>query len=132
MGIGEARRDLIESKVLDIVPIWSRLWHAHLCWVVWSCDAQLRSTADFVWYLFYIRYCRIADRLFGGSRVLRYQENQRRKTERSRQKVAELQKQLAKSRWLHEQIILGIDQRRRELDRELLAFAQGKIVVRDP
>src|SRR5437868_14739555 len=132
MGIGKARRDLIESKVLDADPIWSRLWHAHLCWVIWGCRAQFRSTAGFIWHSVYIRYCRTADRLLGGTRLLRYQESERQAAERSRRKIAELQKQRAESRWRHEQFMSAVDQRMRELDRELVAlFVEGKPVVRD-
>jgi len=93
-SIGKARRDLIDSKVLDGAPIWVRLWHAHLFWVTRGCVFQLRSTIGFVWHWLLIRYYRTSDRIRGGTRYARYQEDQRRAAERSGRKVAELKKQL--------------------------------------
>jgi hypothetical protein len=132
MSIGKARRDLIESKVLDADSIWRRLWYAHLSWGVWGSCFQLRSTAAFVWHSFLIRYCRTSDRIFGGMRYARYQKGQRLAAERSKRKIAELQKQRKERRWRHEQFISAVDQRMNEIEQDLRALARGKAVVRDP
>jgi hypothetical protein len=93
-SIGKARRDLIDTKVLDGAPMWTRVWHAHLFWAARSGLFQLRSTIGFVWHSLLIRYYRICDRIFGGTHYARYQEEQRQAAERPKRKVAELKKQL--------------------------------------
>ena len=94
LGCDDTRRDLIESKVLDGAPIWTRLWHAHLFWLARGSLFQLRSTVGLFWHRLLVRCYRISDRILGGTRYARYQEDQHRAAERSRRKVAERKKQL--------------------------------------
>lgn len=86
--------ELIATKALEKAPIWSRLWNAYIHWALRVCSYELRSAAQFARTSFLIRYCRTADRVFGGTRYAQFQERQRRLAECCQQKADELKKQL--------------------------------------
>ena len=92
--IRQIRRDLIASKALDKAPLLSRLWNAHFYWALDVCTYEVRSAAQFMGRSLLIRYCRAADRIFGGTRYARFQERQLQLAERNERKAAELQMQL--------------------------------------
>lgn len=88
--LAKARRDLIESKVLGDGPFLTRLWYHHLFWI-----CSFIKTATGIYVRRPIRtgeelYCRLADRLFGGTRYQHYLERRQQGYERLQAKIREV------------------------------------------
>ncbi len=92
--LAESRRQLVESHALDHDPFLSRLWHFYLRWPGEFLKIAATTKAEGLGWALRRRYCRIADRLFGGTREDQYCEKLDRDNERRLEKVRQLRKQL--------------------------------------
>src|SRR5712692_8217455 len=92
--MAKARQQLIESHALDYDPFLSRLWHHHLRWLYSFVNAAVTIQAKGVGFAIRRRWCRMVDRLFGGTREAEYCEELNRTAEWHQEKVRELKKQL--------------------------------------
>jgi hypothetical protein len=91
--LAKARRDLIDSKVLDDASFLTRLWYRNLFWICSFIKTEsgiyVRRPIRFTTAL----YCKLADRLFGGNRYEQYLVRQQKEYERLQAKIRELKKQ---------------------------------------
>ena len=92
--LANARRQLIESHVLDNDPFLNRLWHHHLRWLYSFVKSAMSTKVLGIGWMLRMRYRKMADRLFGGTREDQYCEKLNHDDECRREKVSELKKLL--------------------------------------
>ena len=86
----QARRTLLaETDGLSALPLRERLWHGHLFWIVKFAKIEALSAFRGITRVFIRRYCKTADRLFGGDRYQRYLEARRKEVEECKEKLRE-------------------------------------------
>src|SRR5690348_1417350 len=92
--LAKARKQLIESHVLDHDPFLSRLRHHHLFWLCSFLKSAVTIKSKGLGFAVHRHGYRVADLLFGGTREEQYCEKLNRNAEGYREKVRELKKQL--------------------------------------
>jgi hypothetical protein len=132
VALASARRNFIASKALANDPFLSRLWHYHLFWICSFIKSATTIQAKGFCGAVYRRYCRIVDRLFGGNRESQYDEALRKRFERCEAKLREVMARRQANRLHNQQYMAALSQVQTELEKELQATLQGKVIARDP
>jgi hypothetical protein len=91
------QQQLIDSHALDGDPLLSRLWHHQLRWLNSFVKSAVTIQAKGIGFAARRRWCRIADRLFGGTREQEYCEKLNRRAEWHREQARQLKEQLQES-----------------------------------
>jgi hypothetical protein len=131
-ALARARRDLIASKALANDPFLSRLWHHHLFWICSFIKSATTIPAKGFCWTVYRCYCQTADRIFGGNREAQCDETLRQRFEGCEAKLREVMARGQANRLHHQQYMAALDQVQTELEKELQAALQGKVIDRDP
>lgn len=92
--LAKARQQLIDTHVLDDDPFLTRLWHHHLRWLCSFVKSAVTIKVKGIDFAIRRRGCRLADRLFGGTREVRYCEKLNRRAEWHREQARHLKDQL--------------------------------------
>jgi hypothetical protein len=91
--LAKARQQLIDSHAVDDDPSLIRLWHHHLRWLYSFLKSVVTIQAKGVGFAIRRRWCRMADRLFGGTREEQYCEKLNRRAEWHREQARQVQLQ---------------------------------------
>jgi hypothetical protein len=91
--LAKARQQLIDSHAFDDDPFLNRLWHHHLRWLCSFVKAAVTTLGKGIGFV-RRRWCRMADRLLGGTREQEYCEKLNRRAEWHREQARQLKKHL--------------------------------------
>lgn len=100
----------LRSRALDGDPVWSRLWHLHVFWAVAFVKIVALTKATGIFWASRRRYCRIADKLFGGTREQKTCDRLQQMAEASAAKARKVRAERLARRSRNEQFIAALDQ----------------------